>query len=168
VRRIYSALVLAAIATSWLWAQQGQAPDPHKSKTDKSGQDPTPTLSHADKSLACPASISPYNPPFGAFKLGAGIQGPKLLNNVAASFPNEARESMKKAHLKSLDADSVLLVAVGTDGDPGYICVKKPAGYGLDGEAFKAVQQYRFAPARKSVGAPIPVIIAVEVKFRTP
>ena len=138
------------------------------SKTDKTGPDATPPLSHADKSLACPASITPYSPPFGVFKLGAGIQGPKLLNNVSASFPNEVRESMTKAHLKSFDADSVLLVVVGTDGNPGYICVKKPASYGLDGEAFKAVEKYRFAPARNSTGKPIPVIIAVEVKFRTP
>lgn len=166
MRKLYSALVLAAIATSCLSAQQGQAPDPHNSNADKTGPDSTPTLFHADKSLACPASISPYNPPLGVFKLGAGIQGPKLLNNVAATFPQEARELMKKVHLKSFDADSVLLVVVGADGNPGYTCIKKPAGYGLDGEAFKAVQKYRFAPARNAARTPIPVIIAVEVKFR--
>jgi hypothetical protein len=167
MRRPVSALVLVVFAIACSWAQHGQPTDPHDTKAGSPNQDSTPALSHADKSLACPVSITPYNPPFGVFKLGAGIQGPKLLNNVSASFPKEDRELMREAHLKSFDADSVLLVVVGTDGNPRYICVKKPAGYGLDGEAYKAAQKYRFAPARNLGGTPVPVIIAVEIKFRT-
>jgi len=167
MRRLRSAIALALFTTACLCSQPAQASDPLAAMADKSGQDAPPALSDADKSLACPASLTPYNPPFGVFKLGAGIQSPRLLNNVSASFPKEAQRLMKKAHLKSFDADSVLLVVVGTDGNPRDICVKKPAGYGLDSEAFRAAQKYRFAPAKKADGTPVPVLIVIEVKFRT-
>jgi outer membrane biosynthesis protein TonB len=160
-------MLLVVFATSTLWAQQEPPPDPLNSIANRPSQNPTPTLSDADKSLACPAGTSLDKLPDGIYKLGADIHPPKVLNHVSASYPKEARKLMKKAHVKSFDVDSDLLLVVGTDGNPRDICVAKPGGYGLDGEAFRAAQKYRFAPATKSDGTLVPVMIPLEVRFRT-
>jgi len=54
---------------------------------------------------------------------------------------------------------------VGADGIPRDIRIAKPAGMGLDEQAVKAVQRWRFDPAKKD-GNPVAVQINVEVNFR--
>ena len=167
MRGVCLAMVLAMVAPACFCARQAPASDPHNLKDDKSIQDATPSLSDADKSLGCPVSAPLGALPEGVYRVGGEIQPPKVLKQPSASYTKEARKMMKKAHVKSFDVESDLLVVVGTDGNPRDICVTKPAGYGLDGEAFKATQKYRFAPARKSDGTSVAVIIPVVVRFRT-
>lgn len=167
MRDLCFALALASFSTACLSALHSQSPDSRNANAGIPTLDAAPTLSDADKSLACPAGTSLDKLPDGIYKVGDGIRPPKVLNQPSASYPREARKLMKKAHVKSFDADLWLLLVVGTDGNPRDICVTKPAGYGLDGEAFRVAQKYRFAPAAKSDGTPVPVMIPVEVRFRT-
>jgi protein TonB len=85
---------------------------------------------------------------------------------MEAEFSDEARKMFKKNHLKSFQASSLVRLIVDKDGNPQDICVQRAAGYSLDGQAVKAVRQYRFRPATKPDGAPVPVVIAVEMNFR--
>lgn len=71
----------------------------------------------------------------------------------------------KKRHLESFQAISLIALIVDAQGHPQNVCVRKAAGFGLDGQAVKAVAQYQFEPATKH-GAPIPARITGEVNFR--
>ena len=59
----------------------------------------------------------------------------------------------------------VLWMVVGVDGRAHDITVARSLGHGLDEQAVKAVQKWRFEPAKRK-GKPVPVQINVEVKFR--
>ena len=166
MHRMRSALVLGLFATACLCGKPGQASSAYSSKDDKSTGDTAGTLSDADKSLACPAGIALGKQPDGVYRVGRGIQPPKPLNHVNASFSDEARKAIKKGHIKNFEAISLVRVVVGIDGNPQNICVQRPAGLGLDGEAVKAVQKYRFTPASKEDGTPVPVAISVQVDFK--
>jgi TonB family protein len=165
MRGVRSALAMAVFTTACLWAQQGQTPDPDNAKISMANPDTTPTLSAADKSLACPASLTPDDPPDGIDKPRESITPPKPLKQVNAEFSDESRKTFAKAHLKSFYAFSAIHLIVDKDGNPQDVCVQKAAGYGLDGQAVKAVKQYRFRPATKD-GAPVSVPIHVQVDFR--
>jgi TonB family protein len=51
-------------------------------------------------------------------------------------------------------------------GVPQNLNVVRGLGHGLDGEAIKAAQQYRFKPAYKRGVGLVPVMIKVEVNFK--
>ena len=161
MRRVRSALAVAVLTTACLLAQQGTTPDSHDATAAKASPDSTTTLSDADKSLACTASLEPD----GIEKPGEGVKPPKALKQVNAEFSDEARKMFKNAHLKYFHAFSVIHLIVDRDGNPEDVCVQEAAGYGLDGQAVKAVKQYRFKPATKD-GAPVPVPIHVQVDFQ--
>lgn len=165
MRRVRSALAVAVLTTACLWAQQGKSPDSHDATAAKASPDSTPTLSDADKSLACPASLEPDDPPDGVDKRGEGVKPPKPLKQANAEFSDEARKMFKNAHLEYFHAFSGIHLIVDKDGNPQDVCVQKAAGYGLDGQAVKAVKQYRFKPATKD-GVPVPVPIHVQVDFQ--
>ena len=165
MRSACSALAMGVLTTACLWAQQGQTPDSHDTTAATARPDSTTTLSEADKSLACPASLTADDLPDGVNKLGEGVKPPKPLKQVNAEFSDEARKMFRNAHLESFHAFSVIHLIVDKDGNPQDVCVQKAAGYGLDGQAVKAVKQYRFKPATKD-GAPVPVPIHVQVDFR--
>lgn len=167
MRGTRSAFVLAILAEAFLSAQHGHASGPLNAKPDKPSQEATPTLSAADKLLACPAGTSPDKLPDGTYKVGGGAKAPKPLNSVETEFSEEARKMIRKAHLKGFNGVSMIYLVVGIDGIPQNICVLKPAGYSLDGQAFRAVQKYRFSPATKPDGTPVAVPISIEVDFRT-
>lgn len=59
----------------------------------------------------------------------------------------------------------MLHMVVDVDGIPRHIVVTQPLGYGLDEEAIKTVQRWRFEPA-KLRHKPVPVQINVQVHFR--
>jgi TonB family protein len=167
-------MLVAFIATG-AWAQQAET-------TEKPAQDEITTvaiapdnaqqLSEKDKLLACPANMPPNadrRPSAeeeSVYKVGGSVKPPKVTNHVAASFSDEARKMAKKKHLKSFQAISLITLIVDAQGNPQNACVMKSAGYGLDGEAVKAVNKYRFEPATKEDGTPVPVSITVEVNFR--
>ena len=61
----------------------------------------------------------------------------------------------------------LLWLVVGTDGRPHNIKVVHALGYGLDEEAVKAVEKWRFKPAKKD-NRPVAVQINVEVHMHDP
>ena len=115
---------------------------------------------------ACPAKFADSlesNGIAGDFR--HGVKAPKATYQPEAEFSDKARKAIKKQHIKFFNGVSILSIVVGVDGVPRDICVKQPAGYGLDEQAAKAASRYRFEPAIKD-GSPVPARIAIEVNFR--
>lgn len=70
-------------------------------------------------------------------------------------------EQGSRANISGL---SVVALVIDTKGRPQHVHTVLPLGYGMDDEAVKAVQQYRFEPA-KLEGKAVPVQITIEVNF---
>src|SRR5690348_12226901 len=86
------------------------------------------------------------------------VTAPILTHSVDAKFSTYAIRN----HISVL---SVVGVVIDTRGMPVHVHTIHPAGFGLDEEAAKSVQQYRFQPARLD-GQPVPVEITIGVNFR--
>lgn len=167
------ACVLLALSGTVARSQQAVPPAQPGQDQTKAGpviQDQWSQLSEKDRLLACPANIQLHDDMRTTVegedlsKIGGSVKPPKVTNHVAASFSDEARRMAKKEHLKSFQ--SIITLIVDAHGNPQNVCVLKPAGYELDGEAVKAANQYRFKPATKEDGTPVPVRITVTVDFR--
>jgi TonB family protein len=161
-------LVSIALISSIFWTMNPVAPAQPAQEVTKNvpvPQDSAPQLSEADRSLACPAEDGQSSLTEDVHKIGGIVKPPKPIRMVNATFTDEARRFAKKQHRKSFEAISLVTLIVNTQGNPQDICVRKPAGFGLDGQAVKAVAQYKFEPATKD-GSPVPVRIVVEVNFR--
>jgi TonB family protein len=70
----------------------------------------------------------------------------------------------KKAREKKLQGQVWLSIIVGTDGTTRDVKVSKSLGLGLDEEAVKAVQTWKFNPATLE-GTPVAVHLVVSVDF---
>jgi outer membrane biosynthesis protein TonB len=160
-------LVLLALLTTAAWTQQeGAAPKAVQTEAPASARTTPATGSDVVEPPACPASFNDSLATDGI--VGKDIDGvtrPKPTNSVAAEFSKKAR-SMIGSKIKNLDAVSILSFVLDVNGNPQDLCLKKPAGYGLDVQAAKAVWQYRFEPATKD-GKPVPMRLTVSVAFRT-
>jgi TonB family protein len=122
--------------------------------------------SRKDQVQACPA-IFEYHPEVdGIYKVGEDVKPPKITNEVNAEFSDEARRIISEIHIKDFKAVSLLSLVVDVNGKPKDICVKKPAGFGLDKQAANAAKQYRFQAATKN-GVPVAARIIINVNFRT-
>jgi hypothetical protein len=115
---------------------------------------------------ACPATFNDSLATDGIAGKADGALPPKPINHVEAEFSQEARTAFHMLHPEGGELVSVLSLIVDVDGKPRDLCLKTPAGYGLDAKAAKAVLQYRFQPATKD-GKPVPVRITIEANFRT-
>jgi TonB family protein len=73
----------------------------------------------------------------------------------------EFSESARKAKFQGV---AMLKFVVDEQGLPKNIHITKPLGYGLNEQALKCVEKWRFKPAEKD-GQPIAAEIAVEVSF---
>lgn len=93
----------------------------------------------------------------GPYRPGSGIEPPRLLREVKASYTDEARR-------RGLTGDVLLEIVVRRDGSVGDVTVRRGLGAGLDERAIEAIRQWRFAPARR-LGAPVDVIVEVAVEF---
>ncbi|MFI5116102.1 MAG: energy transducer TonB [Terriglobales bacterium] len=93
----------------------------------------------------------------GVYRVGRGVSPPKRTSGPEPQYSEEAR----KAHY---EGTVVLWLVVDAEGSPQRINVKRAAGMGLDEEAVKAVERWRFEPAEKD-GKPVPVMINIEVNF---
>ncbi|SRR5579884_990898 len=93
---------------------------------------------------------------------------PKVLSAPAPKFPRAAKK-------KPFQGVSVVGLIVDEAGRPQHVHIVKsiadnmstelvPAAQELDQEALKAVEHYKFAPA-KCKGAPVPVEVNVQVNF---
>jgi periplasmic protein TonB len=93
------------------------------------------------------------------------MKPPKPLHTIEAEFSDQARQVIKKRHLAPFSGIVLIRLVVDEHGNPQNVCIQKSLGLGLDANAAKAVEQYRFAPASKD-GEPVPDRITVEVSYR--
>jgi len=82
----------------------------------------------------------------------------QLVSSGPLLYPAAARRA-------ELEADVALELVVGLDGRVVSARVLRPAGYGLDEEAVRAVGAYLFSPARRD-GRPVRVRMPWTVQFR--
>jgi TonB family protein len=148
-------LVLLASSAAAIMAQQtSPASTPAYKPAEQAGTVPAPT---------CPATFDFHPEVDGVYNIGGDIKAPKLKHYVAAKWSNEAKTRGAFNPFKP-DPSAVSFV-VDTQGVPQDVCILKPAGYGLDAEAAKAVWQYRFQPATKADGTPVAVRVSIHVAF---
>jgi TonB family protein len=83
---------------------------------------------------------------------------PYPLFTPEAQFSEEARR-------KRVNGVCVIRLNIDAHGLPEDPRVVRPVGYGLDEEAIRAVQQYRFRPALKKDKA-VSTMMTIEVNFR--
>jgi len=92
------------------------------------------------------------------FLVAKGISPPRVTLHKEPEFSELARR-MK------YQGTGVLGLTVNPEGVPTKVFVLTPLGCGLDAQAVRAVEGWRFKPAEKD-GQPVAVEIAVEVDFR--
>lgn len=92
------------------------------------------------------------------FRVSKNIEAPKIVNHVSPEFTQCARE-------EKFTGTTLLSLEVDKTGIIHDIQIAQPIGCGLDDEAVRAVQQWRFAPARRN-GEPVAVLVEAEVSYR--
>ncbi len=93
----------------------------------------------------------------GAFRVGKGVTGPRVLYQTDPEFSEEARKA-------KFQGTCVLGLIVDAQGRPIDIHVVSTLGMGLDEKAIESVRNWKFEPGQKD-GHPVPVAINVEVDF---
>lgn len=83
---------------------------------------------------------------------------PYPLLTPEAQFSAEARQ-------KGINAVCIVNLTVDAHGMPQNLKIVRPAGYGLDDEALRAIMKYRFRPALKN-GDAVSKSMTIEVRFR--
>ena len=147
--QIFSLLALALLLSAHAPASPRQEPPPPP--VQASPTSPTPDAS-------------------GAYKVGHGVLPPRLLSSVDPEYSEEARRA-------GIDAHCTVALTIDVNGRPKDIHITHSAAEGqpqdkqqaaatLDPMAIKAIQKYRFAPAKLN-GQPVPVVLNVEVTFNT-
>jgi TonB family protein len=91
-------------------------------------------------------------------KVGGGVAPPLVLYAPEPQFSSSAR-SLK------ISGNVLVYLHVDADGLPSHLRIVRPLGVGLDEEAIKAVEKYRFRPAMDG-GTPVPIEMNVEVNFQ--
>ena len=96
----------------------------------------------------------------GVFRIGGSVSAPICIYCPDPEYSEEARKAKYQGIV-------VLWVIVGPDGRivSETIRIAKSLGMGLDEQAVRAVQQWRFKPAQR-FGKSVPVQMVVEVNFR--
>lgn len=93
----------------------------------------------------------------GPYRPGSGVEPPRLLKEVRATYTDEARRA-------NITGSVVMEITIRRDGSVGDIRVLRGLGGGLNERAASAVRQWRFAPAQLK-GTPVDVIVEVSVDF---
>jgi TonB family protein len=109
--------------------------------------------------LDLPVPREPYIPDCSAFRPKTGRVYPRAIYRPDPEYTDKARK-------KKISGTVVLSLTVGTDGRAHDIKVSKPLGYGLDENAVKAVQSWKWEPALEE-GTPIESKVNVTVSFST-
>jgi len=89
-----------------------------------------------------------------------GVSQPSCHKCPDPDFPEEAR----KAHISS--AIVRLDVTVSVEGRAENIQVLSDPGYGFAEKAVKAVERWKFKPAKNKDGGKVPVRTTIEINFR--
>jgi|SRR5579863_1623757 len=156
MRHLSLALFLIALLATTAWAQQ-----PSDSATPVTYKPAHPN----DTAPVQPcASSFPYQPQVdGIYRIEGNVKAPKVKKTVKAELSTEART---RGAFNPFQATSTVSFVVDPQGVPQDVCTLKPAGYGLDDQAAKAIRQYRFDPAKRD-GTPVAVRVSMEVPFKT-
>jgi protein TonB len=110
-----------------------------------------PLLPHLISHKRCAAIRNP--PP-------CAVQPPIATHSPSPKYSKEAENA-------KVEGVVVVQGVVGIDGRFHDAKVAKALGYGLDEEALKCVEKWRFRPAKRA-GKPVAVVINVEVTFKDP
>ncbi|HEX5482213.1 MAG TPA: energy transducer TonB [Terriglobia bacterium] len=94
----------------------------------------------------------------GVFSVGGGVSQPVPIYDPDPPYSEQARKAKYQGTV-------VLSIVVDAQGGVHDARVVKPLGLGLDEEAVKTIQTWKFKPAERN-GTPVPVRILVEVTFR--
>jgi TonB family protein len=78
----------------------------------------------------------------GIFRVGAGVSPPQPIYQPEPAFSEYARQA-------KFEGTVVLMLVLNEEGAPTNIHVSRPLGYGLDEMAVRAVERWRFKPAKK-------------------
>jgi TonB family protein len=92
------------------------------------------------------------------YKIGGDVSAPHVVFKVEPQYTQEARDA-------KLEGTVVLNIIVDADGLPRDVHVKVSLDEGLDRNAVKALEQWRFQPGMKK-DKPVAVQAMVEVNFR--
>lgn len=92
------------------------------------------------------------------FRIGGSVSAPVCLFCPEPEYSEEARKAKYQGVV-------VLWAIVDESGRARNIRLQKSLGLGLDEEAVRAVQNWRFKPAERG-GKPVPVYMTIEVNFR--
>jgi len=93
----------------------------------------------------------------GVFRTGGGISAPVPIYRPDPQYSEEARKARYQGWVE-------LEFVIDDTGRPRNIRVVKSLGLGLDEEAIKAAEKWRFKPGTKD-GKPVPVIAIVDMGF---
>ncbi len=93
----------------------------------------------------------------GPYRPGSGVEPPRLLREVKASYTDEARRA-------GITGEVEMEITIRRDGTVSDVRILRGLGGGLNERAAAAVRQWRFAPARLK-GTPVDVIVEVAVEF---
>jgi TonB family protein len=91
------------------------------------------------------------------FRIGAGVSPPQPTYQPEPAFSEYARQA-------KFEGTVVLMMVLNEEGTPINVHVSRPLGYGHDEMAVRAVEKWKFKPAKKD-GQPVRVQMAVEVNF---
>ena len=106
-----------------------------------------------DNSPVCTDSAG--NP---VFRISKSIDGPKLLFQIDPEYSEQARQA-------KISGITVVSLEVDKTGAIQDIQIVQPIGYGLDDQAVRAIERWRFSPATRA-GEPVAVLVQVEMGFR--
>jgi len=93
----------------------------------------------------------------GVYAVGGGVKPPSVIHSADPQYSMAARQAKVKGIC-------VVGLIVDSNGVPQNVHVVRGLGSGLDENAIKAVEQYRFKPAQYQ-GRPVPVEVNIEVNF---
>jgi TonB family protein len=104
------------------------------------------------------APIAAMQEPGPVMKIGKGVKAPKLISKVDPQYTDAAKDARIQGVVE-------LSVVVRADGRTDRVRVRKGLDPGLDENAVKAAEQYKFEPATKD-GEPVAVQALITVHFR--
>ena len=150
------ACAISAQQTSPSPQPEPKSPLPYYSAELPPYVDGVPKCAPVDKSHAVPD---------GVYRIGKGVSSPTPARTPEARFSREALNMINEQHLSHFEAVSLMMITVDVEGKTKDLCLVRSAGYGLDLQAARAVEKYRFNPAKMN-GKAVSVRMAIEVNFK--
>jgi TonB family protein len=98
--------------------------------------------------------------PPDVYYVGRDVSAPQLKSRVEPDYTDDAL----RAHIQG---PVTLEIIIQADGSTTFRRITKSVGYGLDESAQRAVEKWRFEPARKGA-TPVAVLVSIVVNFRLP